>query len=168
MLVRRLALAQDPGAPNPGADHDKPVTGEILRVAIATRDGQAVNAHFGSAKRFVVYDVSERSARFIETIAFDEVSDESGNHTRDGDDRNGAKISALAGTGLLVVQAIGGPVAARVIRAGIHPIKLANGESVAEVVQQVQALLGSERPPWLRKVLQKGRERSMDFLDDDD
>jgi len=137
-------------------------------VAIATRDGRAVNAHFGSAQRFVVYDVSPKGSRFVETIAFDAVSDEAGNHTTEGDDRNGAKIRALSGVELLVVQAIGGPVAARVIRAKIHPIKVSTPDPVEEVLIRVQEMLAGDPPPWMRRILQQNQVRSMDFLDEDD
>jgi len=158
MSMRRLALVPD----------DAPSDGPSLRVAIATRDGRAVNAHFGSAQRFVVYDVSPGGARFVETIAFDAVSDESGNHTTEGDDRNGAKIRALCGVELLVVQAIGGPVAARVIRAKIHPIKVSTPDPVEEVLIRVQEMLAGDPPPWMRRILQQNQVRSMDFLDEDD
>lgn len=160
MSMRRLALVPDATAPLPA--------GPRLRVAIASHDGQAVNAHFGSAKRFVVWDVGAQDATFVETIAFDDVSDESGEHTTQGDDRNGAKINALAGVQLLVVQAIGGPVAARVVRAKIHPIKLSDREPVDVVVRKIQDLLRGDLPPWLRRVVNQGQERSMDFLDDED
>lgn len=160
MHTRRLALVQE-------ESQAKLTKGPTVRVAIATRDGKAVNAHFGSATRFVVYDVSSSHHAFVETITFDDVSDESGSHPADGDDRNGTKIGTLDGVHLLVVQAIGGPVAARVVRAGIHPIKMVGMESVEAVLGKVQELLQGEPPPWLRRVLLPGRDRSMDFLDDD-
>ncbi len=158
--MRRLALVRPA--------EERSATSEYLRIAIASRDGRAVNAHFGSAKRFVVYDVAPNEARLVETIAFDDVSDESGTHTTEGDDRNGMKIRALDGVQLLVVQAIGGPVAARVIRAKIHPIKLTDSEPVVVVIDKVRALLSGDTPPWLRRVINQGRSRSMDFLDEDE
>lgn len=158
MHMRRLELVES-----------MPVSQEpSVRVAIATRDGKTVHGHFGSAQRFSVYDVSSAGVRFVETISFDDVSDESGNHAAQGDDRNGAKIAALDGVGVLVVQAIGGPVAARVIRAGMHPVKISEPQPIADVVAQLKALLLGDPPPWLRKVARGGQKRSMDFLDDDD
>lgn len=167
MPVRRLALVQPPRAQT--ITTEQPAGEErTVRVAIATHDGRAVNAHFGSAKRFMVYDVTATSSHLVETLAFEEVSNESGEHTQVGDDRNGEKIAALSGVGLLLVQAIGGPVAARVIRAGIHPLKFGNGEPVETLLEQVKTMLRGDPPPWLRRVLQQGRTRSMDFLDDTD
>ena len=164
MPMRRLALV--PTEPPEQSEAEGP----SLRVALATRDGRQMNAHFGSARRFVVYDVTPSAKRLVETISFEEVSDQSGEHTKQGDDRNGQKIEALSGVELLVVQAIGGPVAARVIRAQIHPVKMSEPESIESVLGKVQAMLTGEQPVWLRKVLQKKQRqgRSMDFLDDDD
>jgi nitrogen fixation protein NifB len=42
-----------------------PTTGQI-RVAIATGDGVAVTEHFGYAKQFHIWDLSEQSPRLIE------------------------------------------------------------------------------------------------------
>ena len=169
MHMRRLALVSSPddigGAPARRAGERQAPT---LRIAVASRDGRAVNAHFGSAKRFVVYDITETTSRLVETVSFEDVSDESGEHTREGDDKNGAKINALAGVGLLVVQAIGGPVAARVIGSGIHPIKLTNNEPIEEIIEKVQTMLAGDPPPWLRKVLQQRQDRNMDFLNEED
>jgi nitrogen fixation protein NifX len=161
MSMRRLSLV-----PSPEAEAE--VQGPSVRVALATQDGRTMNAHFGSAKRFVVYDVSASGVRLVETISFEAVSDESGEHTKEGDDKNGMKIKALSGTELLVVQAIGGPVAARVIKAQIHPIKFSNPEPVDQIIGKVQDMLRGDTPPWLRKILLRKTERSMDFLDGDD
>jgi len=158
--MRRLALVP---AAEPAAE-----AGPTLKVALATQDGRSMNAHFGSAKRFVVFDVSGGEKRFVETISFEDVSDESGAHTVEGDDRNGAKIRALSGVDLLFVQAIGGPVAARVIQARIHPIKLSNAESIDAVLDKVQNMIDGEQPPWLRKILNQKKSRQMDFLDDEE
>jgi nitrogen fixation protein NifX len=140
-----------------------------LRVAIASSDGKSMNAHFGSARRFVIYQVSPRAVELLEVARFDEVSDESGDHRDDAQDRIAHKIAALAGCQLLFVLAIGGPVAAKVIRAGIHPIKLAEPECNDSVTRKVQAMLTGEAPPWMRRVLASVRvQRSMDFLEQED
>jgi len=139
-----------------------------LRVAIASRDGVSLNAHFGSAEKFIVYDVSSTNHTFVETIEMREVSDESGDHKAESEDKNARKIALLSGCNIVFVLAIGGPVAAKVIQAKIHPIKIAEPETVESVIAKVQGLLASEPPPWLRKVLATAPSRSMQFLDDDE
>ena len=161
--VRRLSLvATDgdvPAAPARSAG--------AVRVAIATTDMKALDAHFGSAKRFAVYDVTKEGWSFIEALAFDDVTEESGNHKTDGDDRIGPKVEALAGCHLLFCLAIGGPAAAKAVASRIHPIK-AQPAAIDDVLEKVRAMLIGSPPPWLRKVLESAGVAAPrpDFEDD--
>jgi nitrogen fixation protein NifX len=146
--VRRLQLVgieDDPakGPPAPG----------VVRVAIATRDMKGLNAHFGSAPRFAVYDVTAHGWDFVEAVAFDDNSDESGAHRNEGEDRITPKVEALAGCHLLFCLAIGGPSAAKVVAARIHPIKTPQASPIPEVLERTRAMLAGSPPPWLRRVL---------------
>jgi nitrogen fixation protein NifX len=156
--MRRLGLVPDRDPP-PGAR---------LRVAIASSSGKALDAHFGSARKFIVYDVSGADSRFVEVIDFCEGSNESGAHAASADDRIAAKIDALAGCQLLLVLAIGGPVAAKVVKAGIHPIKVAAPESTAAVIEKMQALITGTQPPWLRRLLAPKTGLTLSYLDLED
>ena len=48
----------------------------------------------------------------------------------------------------------------------IHPVKVAETKPIAEVLMQLQAVLAGNPPPWLRKALNKGGERVLDFEDE--
>jgi nitrogen fixation protein NifX len=157
MLAQRLQLVEPM----------EPVTGKRLRIAIATEDLKSLNAHFGSARRFAVYDVTPTESRFVEAVSFTDVSNESGSHQRDGDDKIGPKVEALTGCHLLFVLAIGGPAAARVVNAHIHPVKLPKPETIETIISRVQTMMSGNPPPWLRKVMSAQTERSMDFLDEE-
>ena len=109
MTVRRLKLIEDDAE---GMLARAKARGR-LRIAIATQDMEGLNAHFGSAKKFAIYDVTPEPSRFVEAIGFDDVSDEGGTHKDDGDDRITPKVEALEGVNLLFVRAIGGPAAAQ-------------------------------------------------------
>lgn len=147
--VRRLTLV-----PTDGADTLAPERAAgAVRVAIATNDMKGLNAHFGSANRFAVYDVTKDGWAFVEALAFDDVTQESGQHKTDGDDRITPKIEALSGCHLLFCLAIGGPSAAKVVTAKIHPIKVANPSPIDEVLERTRTMLNGAPPPWLRKVL---------------
>ena len=124
-----------------------------IRVALATQDMKNLNAHFGSAKKFAIYDVSETGWTLVETVAFDAVADQRGNHAADGEDRITPKVRALAGCHLMFCLAIGGPSAAKVIGAKIHPIKVAEPQPLEAVLERTRAMLNGTPPPWLRKVL---------------
>ncbi len=124
-----------------------------VRVAIATSDMKALDAHFGSAKRFAIYDVSPETWRFVEAVAFDAASDESGSHRTDGEARIDAKVEGLKGCHLLFCLAIGGPSAAKVVSAKIHPIKMPQAQPIEAVLERTRVMLNGAPPPWLRKVL---------------
>jgi len=128
-------------------------TAGAVRVAIATSDMKGLNAHFGSASRFAVYDVTKEGWSFVEAIAFDDVTAESGQHKTDGDDRITPKVEALTGCHLLFCLAIGGPSAAKVVSAKIHPIKVPAAQPIDEVLERTRTMLNGAPPPWLRKVL---------------
>ncbi|MGK3995697.1 nitrogen fixation protein NifX [Sorangium sp. So ce1024] len=163
MSMRRLQLVETADAAAPAKK------GPRLRVAIATQDLKSMNAHFNSARRFAVYEVSPHESRFIEAVGFDSVTDESGSHKAEGDDRIASKVAALAGCNLLFVLAIGGPAAAKVVNARIHPVKLSEPEPIDQVIARVQGMMTSNPPPWLRKAMMAaGAARSMHFLDEED
>lgn len=159
MTMRKLALV-----PSDTAVQDK--GRPCLRVAIATQDGKSMNAHFGSARRFVIFEVTKATSRFVETVSFDAVTGESGEHREDAPLR--VKVDAIRGCNLLFVLAIGASAASQVISASIHPVKLAEAEPVEQVIVKVQALMNGTPPPWLRRALASSQKRSMSFLEEED
>jgi nitrogen fixation protein NifX len=64
------------------------------------------------------------------------------------------------------VRAIGGPAAARVVHAKVHPVKLPADEPITAVIERVRGMLSSNPPPWLRRALRTGDESR--FIDDED
>jgi nitrogen fixation protein NifX len=137
-----------------------------MRLAFATHDRTHVDAHFASAKTFLFYDVGPDTYSFLEAVQFGTVTQEDGNHD-DGEDRLAAKIDALGGTALLFVRAIGGPAAARVVRAKVHPIKLPADEPITAVIDRVRAMLKTNPPPWLRRALKDSEGGDERFIDED-
>ncbi len=146
MVVRSLHIIE-PGPPPAAAP------APIRRIAVATQDLRALNAHFGSARRFAIYDVTAQGWTMVETIAFDNVSDATGVHAQEGEDRITPKIDALKGCHLLFVLAIGGPSAAKAVAAKIHPIKVPTAQPIEAVLERTRVMLNGTPPPWLRKVL---------------
>ena len=83
---------------------------------------------------------------------------------RSGDeDKLAPKIEAIKECAILYVAAIGGSGAARVVARNIHPLKVKEPESIGEALQKLQTVLGGTPPPWLRKAMQKGQERPLNF-----
>ncbi|HEY5582402.1 MAG TPA: nitrogen fixation protein NifX [Rhodoferax sp.] len=133
-----------------------------MKIAFATQDKERVDAHFGWAKSIVVYDVSPEGHRFIESFDFGDKLEEDGD-----EDKLAPKLDAIKDVAILYVAAIGGSGAARVVAMKIHPIKVPQPESIAEILEKLQGVLKGTPPPWLRKALAKDSERSFDFEEDE-
>lgn len=129
-----------------------------MKIAFATQDLKRVDAHFGWAKNIVIYEVTPESHHFVEAVQFDGDLQEDGN-----EDKLVPKIEAIKDCAILYVAAIGGSAAARVVANRIHPIKVNEPEDIGEILVKLQAVLKGTPPPWLRKVMLKGQERSFDF-----
>ena len=129
-----------------------------MKVAFATQDLQRVDAHFGWAKNIAIYDVSPEGHRFVEAIQFDGDLKEDGN-----EDKLAPKIEAIKDCTILYVAAIGGSGAARVVANNIHPMKVTQPEAIDDLCVKLEDVLKGSPPPWLRKVLAKGQDRSFDF-----
>ena len=129
-----------------------------MKVAFATQDLQRVDAHFGWAKNIAIYEVSPEGHRFVEAVQFDGDLGEDGN-----EDKLAPKLEAIKDCAILYVAAIGGSGAARVVAQKIHPVKVPQPEGIPEILDKLQQVLGGTPPPWLRKAMLKGQERTFDF-----
>ncbi|NML16113.1 nitrogen fixation protein NifX [Azohydromonas caseinilytica] len=133
-----------------------------MKVAFATQDQQRVDAHFGWAKHLAVYEVTAESCAFVEDFAFGD------NLAEDGDeDKLAPKLAAIGDCAIVYVGAIGGSAAARVVAAGIHPVKVTGPDSISDILSRLQEVLKGTPPPWLRKALLKGQEKRFDFEEED-
>lgn len=117
-----------------------------IKVAFATKDMETINAHFGGAKEFVVYNVTK------DTFALDGVikTDTSG---MDGDAKTDFKVAALKGVNIMYVESIGGTAAAKVIRAGINPMKVQDPRAIEEVLEELIAMINDNPPPWIKRIM---------------
>ena len=133
-----------------------------MKIAFATQDKERVDAHFGWAKSIDVYEISATGHHFVESFEFGDKLEEDGD-----EDKLAPKLEAIHDVAILYVAAIGGSGAARVVAMKIHPIKVPQPESIAEILDKLQAVLQGTPPPWLRKAMAKDSERAFDFEDDE-
>lgn len=129
--------------PRPEAYSDGDMPGS-LRVAVASNNAERLDGHFGSCVRFLVYQVSRGDARLIDV--------RSTLNTDAAEDRNVARAELIRDCDLVYVQSIGGPAAAKVVRAGVHPVRLPEGGTAAAALARLQATMDAP-PPWLAKVM---------------
>ena len=133
-----------------------------MKVAFATQDMKHVDAHFGWAKNIAIYELTPEGSQFVEAVQFDGELQEDGN-----EDKLLPKIEAIKDCAILYVSAIGGSAAARVVAVNIHPMKVAHPEPIDELLVKLQDVLKGTPPPWLRKAMLKGQERSFNFDDEE-
>ena len=115
-----------------------------VRVAVCSNSGENLDGHFGACERFLVYQVSPTALRLIDrrpTLAADKA-----------EDRNVARSALIKDCHLVYVQSIGGPAAAKVVRAGAHPVKIPKAAPAREILARLQQSL-RKPPPWLAKVM---------------
>jgi len=126
---------------------------DSVRVAIASDRGDTLSGHFGSRIRYLVYQVSATASRLIDI-----------RDAMDADfaeDKNLFRCQLIGDCHVVYVVSIGGPAAAKVIRADIYPIKLPDGGPAAEVIARFQQAMAESPPPWLLKILGVSAEQRL-------
>jgi nitrogen fixation protein NifX len=118
-----------------------------IRIACASNDAINIDGHFGSCSQFMIYQVSADEARLIGIRSTD---------IPDGlevDDKNLFRAELIEDCQVLYIASVGGPAAAKIVKLGIHPIKLAGIETIAGIIGQLQTVIAGAAPPWLAKVM---------------
>jgi nitrogen fixation protein NifX len=131
-----------------------------IRVACASNKAEKLDGHFGSCQRFLIYQVSQEELRLVDIRPVDE--------SQSDGDKNGYRASLIDDCQLLFVGSIGGPAAAKVVRAGVHPIKKPDGGLARDELAALQPRIGPDAPPWLAKVMGQAPEQRIRFEQDEE
>lgn len=127
-----------------------------MRVAFATSDGLAVDAHFGSTPRLLLYEVDATGAREEACVELP-AAEEDGDHGK-----LEARVAAVTGCAILYAAAIGPTAAARLRALGVRAVAAPPGEpglpggpwpAVPALLDRLVALLAGSPPPWLRRAM---------------
>ena len=124
-----------------------------VRVAIASDQGDTLSGHFGSCLRFLVYQVSPTEIRLVDI-----------RDTMDAEfapDKNLWRARLIGDCHVCYVVSIGGPAAAKVIRADVYPIKIPDGGPALEILKPFQVAMVESPPPWLLKILGVSAEKRL-------
>jgi nitrogen fixation protein NifX len=126
--------------------HDGYMPGSV-RIACASNDGNNVDGHFGSCSQYMIYQVSADEVRLC---------DVRNANPPDGlgvEDKNVYRAELIQDCQVLYVASVGGPAAAKIVKLGIHPMKLNSIESNSDIIQQLQQVIAGTPPPWLAKII---------------
>ena len=129
-------------SPEPYAEGDIP---DSLRVACASNEGEWIDGHFGSCRYFLIYQVSADEMRLIDVRTTEPSASQ--------EDKNAYRAGLIRDAQVLFVASIGGPAAAKVVRAGVHPVKHPQGGEARRRLEELQAKIASSPPPWLAKAM---------------
>lgn len=116
-----------------------------IRVAVASNGAEALDGHFGSCPRFLIYQMNVDELRLVDI--------RSAEGAEASDDRNAFRANLAKDCHVMYVQSIGGPAAAKVVRAGIYPMKVPEGGKAPDVLKALQSVMADSPPPWLAKIL---------------
>lgn len=126
-----------------------------VRVAVASNSGEKLDGHFGSCLRFLVYQVSGDSIQLVDVRSALEADL--------AEDRNQFRADLIRDCQVLYVVSIGGPAAAKVVKAGIYPMKMNEGCPATDVLEKLQTVMKASPPPWLAKILGVSAEGRVRF-----
>lgn len=116
-----------------------------VRVAVASNNQERLDGHFGSCLRFLIYQMSKEEIKLVEIRSALEADL--------SDDKNGFRVQLIKDCHILLLTAIGGPAAAKVVQAGIYPMKKEEGGLARDRLAELQHTLRTSPPPWLAKIL---------------
>jgi nitrogen fixation protein NifX len=113
-----------------------------IRVAFATNDNENIDAHFGSAEQFNVYDISADDCEISTIIKIE------------GKDVD-KTVALLKGVDIVYFVNIGATAAAKIINSGIFPIKYKEVVSIDDEIKKLTDMLNGNPAPFIKKILEK-------------
>jgi Dinitrogenase iron-molybdenum cofactor, N-terminal/Dinitrogenase iron-molybdenum cofactor len=108
-----------------------------LRIAVASNNGEQLD---GSCLRYLIYQLSETEMKLIDIRSAVEADL--------SDDKNAFRVNLIKDCNVLYIVSVGGPAAAKVIKAGIYPMKVTEGGSARNVLGDLQNAIATSPPPW--------------------
>jgi len=123
-----------------------------MRIAFASSTGEKIDQHFGWSKVFYLYEIDKESATLIKTI---DSSDEPEEEVA----KLNYKIGTIEEADIMYCTQIGPKASQMVQAAGIHPVRVAEGEDLAGAISQVQEMLNTQPPIWLVRIYHKALQR---------
>ena len=113
----------------------------MIKVAFFTNDLKNIDAHFGSAEQFAIYDVGASDFSLSKVVQTE-------------GERTDGRIEMLQGVDIIYCTEIGPAAAARVINSKIFPIKYKEVVGIEQELIKLSAMLSTNPPPFIKKILE--------------
>jgi nitrogen fixation protein NifX len=119
--------------------------GPKLRIAVTSNQGELLDGHFGSCLRVLIYEVNAIGSQLVDIRELD-------SQTK-GEKRTDKLITLIQDCHIVFTLSIGGPAAAKVTRANIHPVKKPGAMEAELVLNDLNQVIAGTPPPWIDKLL---------------
>jgi len=131
-----------------------------IKVAFATTDMVHVDQHFGSAQSFAIYAVDPENFQIIEAAQF-------GALQQDGnEDKLAVKLKLLDGCSAVYCQAVGASAIKQIVSHGIQPIKVHEGCTINQLINDLQNEMKSGPSSWLVKAISQTKGPNIHRFDE--
>ncbi len=124
-----------------------------MTIAFASGDGVHIDQHFGWSKQFYLFDVGMETSSLLKII-------DSSEEPEGEQEKLNYKIGTISDADIMYCTQIG-PTASKMVQASrIHPVRVSEGENIAEAIAKLQQMLNDAPPPWLLRIYHKAAQRS--------
>lgn len=124
-----------------------------MNVAFASSNGDLIDQHFGWSKTFYLYEVGKEDSKLLSII-------DSSDEPEGEKEKLNYKIGTINEADIMYCTQIG-PTASKMVQAaGVHPVRVAEGEDLQGAITKLQEMLNDAPPPWLLRIYYKAEARS--------
>jgi len=124
-----------------------------MNIAFASSSGEAIDQHFGWSKQFYLYEVGKEDSKLLSII-------DSSKEPEGEKEKLNYKIGTISEADIMYCTQIG-PTASKMIQAaGVHPVRVAENEPIADAIKNLQDMLNDAPAPWLLRIYHKAEARS--------
>lgn len=116
-----------------------------IRVAVASCNGVHIDGQFSLCKQFYIFQISAHEQRLIAIRAAETAE------TLKSEQKQHYRAELIQDCQVLYSHSIGAQAAAKVIKQGVHPIKMSSKAIIVDTIEQLQHVLSTSPPPWLAK-----------------
>jgi nitrogen fixation protein NifX len=127
-----------------------------IRLACTSDNGHLIDGQFANCEHFLIYQVGADEYRLIDI----RTQPESGTFTDPDHDKHSQRAAIIGDCHVLCTTVIGGLAAAKVVKAGIHPMRVKQPVPAPVFIREIQQVLRHNTPPWLLKVMARDAEAS--------
>jgi nitrogen fixation protein NifX len=123
-----------------------------MNIAFASSNGEKIDQHFGWSKTFYLYKIGKEKSEFLSII-------DSSNEPEGEREKLNYKIGTISEADIMYCTQIG-PTASKMIQAaGVHPVRIAEGETLQDAILNLQDMLNDSPAPWLLRIYHKAESR---------